>query len=207
MKRFLMLIALSFVLSSLFSVSTVSTYYKANKLPDGTTTTTNSQDVAKVPVTLDLTQVNQAHVDMGFFSDKAHTTNLSTIALKDNDKNGRIDAFNGAVYAYCTVVSTRPVVISIMGKGPLTTEQSTNNTFNWQVYYKEGENKKVFFKGLEGEYGSVKDAPLLTHDPVNNKGNIKSFELVELFVESEDYRGKVVGDYRSCLYMVITSIG
>lgn len=203
MKRFLMLIALSFVLSSLFSVST-STYYKANNLPEGTSAT-NSQEVASVPVTLDLAQVSQAHVDMGFYSDESHTTYIPSIALKDNNKKGRIDAFEKPVYAYCNVVSTRPVVISIMGKGPLTTEQSTNNTFNWQVYYKDGENKKVFFKGLEGEYGSVKDAPLLTHDPI--KYGIKSSKLVELSVESEDYRGKVVGDYSSCLYMVITSIG
>lgn len=205
MKRFLMLIALSFVLSSLFSVS-VSTYYKENKLPEGTSAT-NSQEVASVPVTLDLAQVNQAHVDMGFYSDESHTTGIPAIALKDNDKKGRIDAFDGHVYAYCNVVSTRPVVISIMGKGPLETNaQSTNNTFNWQVSATIEGVEIVFFKGLEGEYGSVKDAPLLTHDPVKD-GKIKSSRKVELFVESEDYRGKVVGDYKSCLYMVITSIG
>ncbi len=205
MKRFLMLIALSFVLSSLFSVS-ISTYYKENKLPEGTSATI-SQDVASVPVTLDLAQVSQAHVDMGFYSDNSHTNNLPSMLLKDSNGEGRIDAFNGTVYAYCNVVSTKPVVISIMGKGPLTTTaQSTNNTFNWQVYYKEGENKKVFFKGLEDDYVSVKDAPLLKHDPINT-GDIKSSITVPLSVESEDYRGKVVGDYSSSLYMVITSIG
>ena len=206
MKRFLMLIALSFVLSSLFSVST---YYKENRLPEGTSAT-NSQEVASVPVTLDLAQVSQAHVDMGFYSDGSNisnTTNIPDIALIDNNRDGRIDAFDGHVYAYCNVVSTKSVVISIMGKGPLETNaQSTNNIFNWQVSATIEGVEKVFFKGLEGEYGSVKDAPLLTHNPIKD-GKIKSSTIVELSVESEDYRGKVVGDYKSCLYMVITSIG
>lgn len=203
MKKFSLILLASLLSFSIFASATP--YYKAKTLPDSVTDT-NAVDVASIPVTLDLTSVQQAYVAMGFYSDEAHTNELSTITLKDSSGSGKIDSFTSDVYAYCRIASTMPIVINLYASSAMTTsQQSDNNTFNWQVYSTDGADKTVYFNGLNGSYVSAKSVPLLKHDPISTK-KLSSTANVKLSVESDDYRGKAIGDYSSKLYMVISSI-
>lgn len=204
MKRFLLILLVAFLSLSIYAA--VNPYYNEKKLPDGATTEA-AAEIASIPVTFNLASVQQAYVTMGFYSDKNHSKALTSITLKDSDGSGKIDSFTSDVYAYCRIASTMPIVINITGSSAMTTNaQTSDNTFNWQVYSSDSDNNKtIYFNGLNGSYTSAKNVPLLKHDPIKTK-KITSSNTVKLSVESEDYRGKAIGNYSSKLYMIISSI-
>lgn len=203
MKRFLLLLLAASLALCVYASATP--YYKAKSLPESASET-EAAEIASIPVTFDLTSIQQAYVTMGFYSDVNHTKELSSITLKDSSGSGKIDSFTTDVYAYCRIVSTMPIVINIYGSSAMTTSaQTSDNAFNWQVYSTDGADKTVYFNGLNGSYISAKNVPLLKHDPITTK-KLSSTANVKLSVESDDYRGKAIGDYSAKLYMVISSI-
>lgn len=209
MKKILFLFMTLIFISA--SVSAVDRFYKQTsiEIPES-----GSLEVARIPVTYDLGSVMNSYIKMGFSATEPETaiTDLgSSIPLVGDPASGRITGFDSTdVYAYCRVVSTVPVVISITGLSPLecsdisNAEKAEDGVINWQVYSGEGADKKVYFNGLAGQY-IVPAVNFHEHNPLKD-GSIMSTCVDKLSIESESFRGKIKGSYSAELIMTITSI-
>lgn len=207
-----------FAAASAIYASSTDSFYKKSTLD--ISSAREALDVAEIPVTYDLSSVKNSYIKMGFSktdpSGHGQPTafDANTIALKGDAESGKIVGFSSDVYAYCRIVSTVPVVIGITGLAPMTcgsdSRSTKNNVIDWQVY---SEEDGVYFDGLKGKY-IVPAKNFLEHKPMvagaeedgANKGTIESIKSVKLYIESESFRGKEIGNYSAELIMTITSI-
>lgn len=221
MKRFVLISMILFIFITAVSASTVypgeNDYYKGSyKKPENVTLTSGDKvnigvavtcKIDNIPSTVKIGFADNIPVDFAFSTVVPDNNILSTLTLKDSDKDGKGDSAGDNVYVFYQIKSPMALTVSL-GLSSLLEGESTKEKLGWSISWPSSdESGQSTTTSISYTEGTVNE----NHAPIFEK-SISSIGYTtagykKLEVVTADYRQKPVDTYKGYVYVNIASNG